>query len=385
MGMGSWSFRATMTGTILRILFCLMMLERNQARGKRIVLDNTLVPEKAEFYQSRTSQYIKNTMTTFERRGSGRKPVGNKTYVFGSDTEVFHGSDDKGFMSVVFEAYAKHLTLVTSPEDWWLTVVQRVAQAIDKNSGKETVRNHFVSHENKKELFVDINDIYDINELSFFSQISKMVEENIQDPGYVKNMQADFTTTTPLHGIVFNIAMMSSLQQFFEFGGGIACGIPQLEMKGTEGDWRRLLSKFSELRNSLAQISGDIGLPEQWWNSTQYVLGKLVETYQGAPDKDWWNQSIEKRSVSVGCGHETQWNGWFLKDFLGLHISQVDSSLVSVPLTIEDNGIKTQAVLVAGIAGFKLGNNKTSIEAQHAWNFMLPPRSYLRKDLLNQI
>ena len=156
-----------MTGTILRMLLCLMMLERKQARGKRIVLDNTLVPEKAEFFQSRTSQYIKNTMTTFERRGSGRKPVGNKTYVFGTNTQVFHGRDDKGFMSVVFEAYAKHLTLVTSPEDWWLTVVQRVAQAIDKNSGKDTVRNHFVSHQDKKELFVDINDIYDINESSF--------------------------------------------------------------------------------------------------------------------------------------------------------------------------------------------------------------------------
>merc|ERR1739838_829364 len=357
--MGSWSLRATMTGTILRILFCLMMLERNQARGKRIVLDDTLVPEKAEFSQSRTSQYIENTMTAFERRGSGRKPVGNKTYVFGTDTKVFHGSDDKGFMSVVFEAYAKHLTLVTSPEDWWLTVVQRVAQAIDKNSGKETVRNHFVSHQDKKELFVDINDIYDIKESSFFSQISKMVEENIKDPGYVKNMQADFTTTTPLHGIVFNIATMSSLQQFFEFGGGIACGIPQLDMKGTVDDWRKLLSKLSELRNRLATITRDIGLPEQWWN-----------------------QIIEKRRVNVVCGYETQWNGWFLKDFLGLDISKVDSSLVAVPLTIDDNGFKTQAALVAGIAGFKLGNNKTSIEAQHAWNFMLDPSSYLRKDLL---
>ena len=327
-----------------------------------------------------TSEYIKDTMTTFERLGSGRKPVGNKTYLFGTNTYVSHGRDDKGFLSIVFEAYAKHLTLVTSPEDWWLTVVQRVAQAVDKNSGKETVKNHFVTHEDKKQLFVDINDIYDIKEARFFSKMSELVQENIIDPGYVTNMQADFSTTTPLHGIVFNIAMMSSLQQFFEFGGRIACGIPELEMKGTIADWEKLVNKFSELKERLEPVSVDIGLPGEWWAGTQGVLGKLLETYNGKPDKGWWKQIIDKREVNVGCGTAIEWDGWFLKDFLGLDISEVDSSLVSVPLTIDDNGRKTDAALVAGIAGFKLKNNQTSIEAQHAWNFMLPPTSYLRKD-----
>eukprot|EP00091_Calanus_sinicus_P018288 TRINITY_DN4120_c0_g1_i4.p1 TRINITY_DN4120_c0_g1~~TRINITY_DN4120_c0_g1_i4.p1 ORF type:complete len:426 (+),score=119.57 TRINITY_DN4120_c0_g1_i4:58-1278(+) len=351
-----------------------------KARAKRIVLDETLLPTNVEFPQSRTSQYIKERMTTFERLGSGRKPVGNKTYLFGTDTLISHGRDDRGFLSVVFEAYANHLDLVTSPEDWWLTVVQRVAQAVDKNSGKETVKNHFVSHEDKKQLFVNIYDIYDIKEAKFFSKMSELVQENIKDPEYVTNLQADFTTSTPLHGIVFNIAMMSSLQQFFEFGGRIACGIPELEMKGTRADWEKLLEKSTQLRKRLEPVSVDIGLPGKWWDGTQEVLSKLLDTYDGKPDKGWWKQIIDKREVNVGCGTATEWDGWFLKDFLSLDISQVDSSLVSVPLTIDDNGKKTVAALVAGIAGFKVKNNKTSVEAQHAWNLLLPPNSYLRED-----
>ncbi len=35
-------------------------------------------------------------------------------------------------------------------------VVQIVAQAVDKNANKTSVRNFFVSHEGKKELVVDV-------------------------------------------------------------------------------------------------------------------------------------------------------------------------------------------------------------------------------------
>lgn len=366
-------------GRVIWVVLCLGICLYDQARAKRIDLNKSLEPNMADYPRSSTSDFIQGRMNKFERVGSGRKPVGNKTYVLGTNKEVSHDYSYKGFLSVVIAAYKDHLTLVTSPDDWWLTIAQRVVGAVDGNSKKESVKNHFVAHEGKKKLEVHIKDIYGISEAEFFSQMTEQVAKNIQDPDYVSIMQPDFSTTTSLHGIVGNIAIMSSLQEYFEFIGGIECGIPSIEMKGTLADWEKLEEKFSKLKASLAPISEEIGL-QNWWSGVEKVLAQLVKTFKGEPDTDWWNQIVEKRERFVGCGTRTEWNGWFLKDFLKLPITKVQSSLVSVPLTIDDNGSKTDSALVAGIAGFNLDQTQNSVEAQHAWNLMLDPTSYLRRN-----
>ena len=44
---------------------------------------------------------------------------------------------DAGFLSTVYEAYGNHYNLRTGPEDWWYTIIQTVALAIDKNSKRD--------------------------------------------------------------------------------------------------------------------------------------------------------------------------------------------------------------------------------------------------------
>ena len=161
-----------MMAKVILVVLLVAIYFNDKARSKRIVLNEFLVPEQVDFPQSTTSDFIKERMNKFETRGSGRKPVGNKTYVLGTNTVVSHDRDYKGFLSTVFTAYANHWTLITSPEDWWLTIAQRVANAIDENSKKESVRNHFVSHQGKKKLVVKIPDISAISQAEFFSQMS---------------------------------------------------------------------------------------------------------------------------------------------------------------------------------------------------------------------
>ena len=59
-------------------------------------------------------------------------------------------------MSTVYEAYNRHYNLRTGPEDWWYTIIQTVALAIDNNSKNNQVRKFFVQHEGKKELAVNV-------------------------------------------------------------------------------------------------------------------------------------------------------------------------------------------------------------------------------------
>ena len=86
---------------------------------------------------------------------SERSHIGTKTPVLGSIDFVTDTRHDAGLLSTIYEAYSNHYNLRTGPEDWWYTIIQTVALAIDKNSKNEQVRNFFVQHDGKKELKVN--------------------------------------------------------------------------------------------------------------------------------------------------------------------------------------------------------------------------------------
>jgi len=81
---------------------------------------------------------------------SERMHVGNKTPVLGSMDLVTDARHDAGLLSTIYEAYNRHYILRTGPEDWWYTIIQTVALAIDNNSKNNQVRKFFVQHEGKK-------------------------------------------------------------------------------------------------------------------------------------------------------------------------------------------------------------------------------------------
>jgi len=82
--------------------------------------------------------------------GRNRIHVGQKTPVLGSSNRVVHTNGNFGFFSTILERYNNHWALQTSPEDWWYSVIYKIALAIDNNSTNKQVRKYFVSHEGKK-------------------------------------------------------------------------------------------------------------------------------------------------------------------------------------------------------------------------------------------
>ena len=55
--------------------------------------------------------------------------------------------EDFGFFSAILACYDNHWVLQTSPDDWWNVIVRTVAQAVDENGNKDSVRKVFVEHE----------------------------------------------------------------------------------------------------------------------------------------------------------------------------------------------------------------------------------------------
>ena len=126
--------------------------------------------------------------------------IGDMTSVLGSAELVTFPGHNAGFLSTVLEAYNRHYNLRTGPEDWWYTIIQTVALAIDGNADKNEVRNFFVQHEGKKKLTVRVGpSIYGVNYDWFFKQMSEEIDKNINVPNYVEKMTSDFSTSTKVH------------------------------------------------------------------------------------------------------------------------------------------------------------------------------------------
>ncbi|CAB3987224.1 chitinase-3 1 isoform X1 [Paramuricea clavata] len=314
--------------------------------------------------------------------------IGDRTVTIGSEDYIYTNNADCGLFNSVITAYNKHWKLRTSPEDWWFVVTRRVAIAIDKNSKKEAVRKMFVEHEDKKTLQVDVpvDNIYDVDYTWFFDEMSKEISKNVKVPSFVDVISADFSSTTPVQRIVSQITLMSSLQEFFEYKMMLLCGIPGVEMLGTEEDWQKLLSKLEALKTLLEPIKNNLGLGNNWWSVIKDVFEKLLATYRGKPDYDWWSRIVTYEGFGSGPSGYTGWITKFMEmsdEPKELH--EFTSGLVTVPLTIANpSGLEDTAALVAGCLGFTIhqdGEDKVpSVQPFQGWSLLLPKNSPFRAD-----
>ena len=112
-------------------------------------------------------------------------------------------------------------------------------------------------------------------------------------PEFVDGMTADFGTTTPVQKIISQITLAYSVNQYFDYVMLLGCGIPAVEMLGSEEDWKKLTSKLKVLRTLLEPTENDLGLPSEWWDLVEKVFWKLLATYQEKPDKKWWSHIMD--------------------------------------------------------------------------------------------
>ena len=311
------------------------------------------------------------------------KDLSNFEAVAGSKSVDFYYDHDFGFFSTILACYNNHWVLRTSPDDWWNVIVRNIAQAVDTQGEKRKVRDFFVDHEGKKTIEVALPGRLDQVDYSWlFDQFSEGIRMNIKTPGYVDLMEADFTTTTSDQLIASQIMIMSSVQKYFDFCEYTLCGIPGVEMKGTLADWKQLVVKTENMKSLLQPIIDELGL-QDWFIKTLDILKKLVDTFNGNPDKEWWGH-ILSWNETYGSGGRSWWSGWMI-DFLmageAENPQDFKSGVVSVPLKIEDENfgppVSDTGELVAGTFGYTVeeGEQAPVVEANQGWLLLLPKGS----------
>ncbi|GBB84556.1 hypothetical protein RclHR1_11110005 [Rhizophagus clarus] len=266
-----------------------------------------------------------------------------------------------GLAAAIFHAYNNHQHLLLTPDDIWLTIAQGVSQHINYNA--EKFRYRFVNHEGKKEIGIIIDDILvqknSLLEGNWPEAVNRLVvstDQAVEKIDVKSLLECDFSTTTKNSLTASRIVLLDMLKEYFSYKMYTACGIPKVTLEGTLEDWTKLQEKVIQLR----QLDLDMDF---WLDKLDPVVWKLVETYKGNVDEEFWSKIISRQSFGSGPSRITGWslafypykiNGKKLEhDFL--KPDDIPTGRVEVPFTT-DTGLSLKFV-----AGF-LGAQQKSLE-----------------------
>jgi hypothetical protein len=207
-------------------------------------------------------------------------------------------------IATLHTAFDEHRSICLSPDVIWLTILQGLAQHV--NASPETLRKHFVRHEGTLNIKVYRDDFVKGSPENpwdrVFSEFSASIQEHIGDAHRV--IIADFSTTGAVERAASEVALLDTMQAYFQYELHTRCGIPTIELEGTVDDWREIARRV--------QVFRDWGL--DWWiDSLEPILDQFVAAAEDSIDRAFW-ESIYKWNGSHGSGSPYV-SGWALNLF----------------------------------------------------------------------
>lgn len=211
------------------------------------------------------------------------------------------------FVRSAIEAWGRHSHLVLRPDDVWFTILVQVNFFMEKNA--ESLRDLFVSHQKQKYL-----EVWGKSWDAVMDDFNAALQSNLKTDWMSEWVSPGFSTTTIDDKRIATVLMMGSMKAFFDYAGGVICGIPSITLLGTKQDWKRLLRKIDRLQ--------DFGMdPKAYANRLRPILSRFVQTFDSpstTETKDFWNQMVQAKVKHGSCGQPpTQYivSGWILGFF----------------------------------------------------------------------
>lgn len=207
------------------------------------------------------------------------------------------GRYSHGFVAAVHAAYRKHFPLVLSPDMIWLLVVQGLAVHVRENA--EALRGAFVTHTMKANLQVRRDTFVKGSAGNDWEGVLQEFSEQIR--AYIGGVSHDtlvpsFSTTGAVERVAFEVALMDTLQHYFDYDLLSVCGIPAFLLEGTLSDWQQLRAQAEQL----SQYELD------WWLVHLLpVLDEFVAAASGNPNPTFWAEFYGDESCQTGtyiCG-----------------------------------------------------------------------------------
>ncbi len=202
------------------------------------------------------------------------------------------------FIAAALAAFAKHYSLVLSPDDIWLCIAQGFATHVSLHA--KELRDRFVRHEDRARIVVrrdHFEEGYPSNDWpGCFREFSDEIGKHV---GKTRDLVvADFSTSGPIERAASEIVLMSSMQTYFQYAVRTLCGIPAITLLGTSEDWHSICGR--------AQNLAEFGL-SAWVDVLLPVLEQFARVAAGeSADVDFW-RSFYKRRAESGGPYVTGW------------------------------------------------------------------------------
>ncbi|PTB62137.1 hypothetical protein BBK36DRAFT_1185661 [Trichoderma citrinoviride] len=211
-----------------------------------------------------------------------------------------------GFVHGIIRAFQQDLHLVLRPDDIWLAITVQFSFYV--NGHAEELRSHFVNHEGKKKLVVDMSpqSMATLDVASAAEKFTTLIQSNVLDPELRSWILPDFTTTTDNDISVGALVMMATTKAYFEYIILMGCGFPSVTLEGERDDWVKLLERLPKLATFGEE-------PAHWSKLLTKVVEKMVETFDRPDDedvKDFWMRAVHEAGEEGSGRGLISLSGW---------------------------------------------------------------------------
>jgi len=200
-------------------------------------------------------------------------------------------SQTNHFLLMLQIAFSQHKPISISPDDIWLLICQGFSQHIKLHS--EDFKKMITGTEQKQTLTIRRDDFILGKENHWeevFPEFTKKISQSIHTDLY-NNFILEFSTSTKKEINAFEIAFMDTMSSYFNYDLVTMCGIPQIEIKGTRDDYKKIITALEELKNYNLE----------WWiDKVIPKIEKILEAIDGQYDSDFWNSIFKERNASGG-------------------------------------------------------------------------------------
>jgi len=213
-----------------------------------------------------------------------------------------------------------------------------------------------------------------------FTTFGELIKRDIGEENY-HMLRGDFTTTGIHQAASYDVSLMSACKSHYSYHNMFLCGIPEIQLKGTNEDWQNLRSRALKIADFL-EITG-------WKEALDNTIGKIILSRE-EPTKEnlsfWCN--LYRRGHHSGGEHINGWINLFFpyirRDvqlqkattsdnmmgkgmFGGRNVGSYPSSISFAPVECNDRGNIVQLTYFAGQVGIKWDSSDSSLSPAWGW------------------
>ena len=219
------------------------------------------------------------------------------------------GCNFNPLIAAVYISFANHIPLEFTPDLIYNVILQSISQHVQINP--EKYRHIFCTHQGKKQLVTQNDSLikgdYNNNWEVSIKDLGNQIINNIPSEKIKDLVNTKFSTTLIPEETAHISVFMDIVKHYFEYKVVTRCGIPYIDVMGTQTDWKNLKEKIKSILLELEL--------NDWYYDLEIILNNFINAFDNIIDKDFWDKIYNFYGYFGSGGCETI-SGWIIKFFL---------------------------------------------------------------------